>query len=68
MLVKERAVNFSLRHLLKEILETLSLLEIGLERNPYKVVHDPDQDLRYEILIYMALGKALRKDHQTDRQ
>ena len=64
-LVRERAVNFNLRHLLKEILESLFLLEIGLERNPNKVVHD--LDLRYEILIYMAQDKALRRDHQTDQ-
>ena len=64
-MVRERAVNFNLRHLLKEILESLFLLEIGPERNPNKVVHD--LDLRYEILIYMAQGKALRRDHQTDQ-
>ena len=64
-MVKEKAANLNLKHLLKEILESLFLLEIGLERNHNRVVHD--LDLRYEILIYMALGKALLKDHQIDQ-
>ena len=64
-LVKEKAANLNLKHLLKEILESLFQLEIGLERNHNRVVQD--LDLRYEILIYMALGKALLKDHQIDQ-
>ena len=64
-MVKEKAVNLNLKHLLKEILESLFQLEIGLERNHNRVVHD--LDLRSEILIYKALGKALLKDHQIDQ-